>query len=73
MLAVVRMERYPQTSGCHPSLVLSGPALNSPVGRDSVQGLETCSNSSRGSRIPGKTPTCLDTHHSVFGLRHVLF
>ena len=71
MLVAVRIERYTQTSGCHPSPVLSDFALNSPVGRDSVQGLETYSNSSRGSRIPGKTPAYRDTHYSVFGRRHV--
>ena len=64
MLAAVRTEKYIHTAGCHPSPVLYGRTLNSPVGRDSVCGLKTDPNSSRGSRIPGKAPTCLDTHYS---------
>jgi len=64
MLAAVRTEKYIHTIGCHPSPALYGLRLNSPVGRDSVWGTKTGSNSSRGSRIPVETPTRLDTHHS---------
>jgi len=71
MLAAVRTEKYIHTAGCHPSLVLYGRTLNSPVGRDSVCGLKTDPNSSRGSRTSGETPAYLDTHYSVFGRSHV--
>ena len=71
MLAAVRTEKYIHTAGCHPSPVLYGRTLNSPVGRDSVWGLKTDPNSSRGSRIPARTPARLDTHNSVFGRSHV--